>query len=148
VDGDPKALARMLSPSITPKEAEDALGVLTKMGFIRKNADGFFEQTHQAITTGEGWKDVAIRQYQMDMIRLSSAALEYVSVDRRDISTLTMSVSGSCFDIIRERLKVLRDEITALVKNDTDIDRVYQLNLALFPLSSEDNGTGEKRGGL
>jgi uncharacterized protein (TIGR02147 family) len=132
---DYKQIAKLVYPPITPREAQQSVETLLKLGLIRKNASGRYEQIKQAISTGDVWRSVAIRQFQMDTFDLAKEALNSIDAKERDVSTLTMSISDERFDMLRERIKEFRNEMITIITSDTKPSRVYQLSMALFPLS-------------
>ena len=133
-----KRIARLVSPRITPGEARQAIALLVKLGFIRKNASGHYEQVKQAVTTGETWRSVAVRQFQLDTFDLAKKALNDVAPKERDISTLTMSISEERYRIIKERITAFRNELVSLITSDKNPERVYEMNIAFFPLSEKE----------
>jgi uncharacterized protein (TIGR02147 family) len=130
-----KRIAHLVQPPITVREAQQTVELLCNLGLIRKNASGHYSQVEQAITTGDVWRSVAIRQFQMDTFDLAKEALNSVDAAQRDISTITMSISDERFAMMCERIKQFRNELIALATSDTAPSRVYQLSMALFPLS-------------
>jgi uncharacterized protein (TIGR02147 family) len=58
----------------------------------------------------------------------------------RDISTLTLSISESSLQRMKEKIRECRRELLEIAKADEHADRVYQLNLQLFPLSAFEDG--------
>jgi uncharacterized protein (TIGR02147 family) len=135
---DYKQIAKLVSPPITPREAQQSVELLKKLGFIIKDASGRYVQVKQSISTGDVWHSVAIRQFQIDTFDLAKEALNSVDAKERDVSTLTMSISDERFEILRERIKQFRSELIALVTSDEKPSRVYQLSMALFPLSRKE----------
>ena len=73
-------------------------------------------------------------------MELAREALYSVPKTHRDISTLTLSISEQGLQHIKEKIKDCRRELLEIAKADENADRVYQLNLQLFPLSAFDNG--------
>jgi uncharacterized protein (TIGR02147 family) len=138
LDDDFKRIAHLVYPPITPREAQQAIALLVKLNFIRKDAAGRYVQVKQAISTGEAWRSVAVRQFQMDTFDLAKGALDKVAAAERDISTLTMSISEESFTRICHRIKQFRNELVTIVTADKNPARVYQMNIALFPLSSRE----------
>jgi len=65
-------------------------------------------------------------------------ALDDVDPKERDISTLTMSISKERYDIIKERIRTFRNELSSLITSDPSPESVYQMSIALFPLSKKD----------
>ncbi len=132
--GDYGALARLLVPSIKPREAQKAIEVLERLGFIKKTAQGW-EKTEALITAGEGWKSAFIANFLLTAMDLAKEAFIRQPVESREIAAQTVSVSAAGVAAIREKMRNLRKEILELAKRDTKADRVYQINLQAFPLA-------------
>jgi uncharacterized protein (TIGR02147 family) len=135
---DYKHIARLVQPQITPRQAQESIALLTRLGLIRKNHEGHYEQVKQAISTGDVWRSVAISQFQMDSFELAKEALNSFDAKERDVSTLTMSISDERFNLICERIKQFRSELITLITTDETPSRVYQLSMAFFPLSRKE----------
>ncbi len=138
VGDDFKRIAHLVQPAITPRQAKEAVELLSRLNLIEKSVDGCYVQVKQAISTGDVWHSLAVRQFQMDTLDLAKNALNSVDAKERDISTITMSMSEERFAMMRDRLKQLRNELIALVTADPTPTRVYQLSMALFPLSQQE----------
>jgi uncharacterized protein (TIGR02147 family) len=70
------------------------------------------------------------------MIRLAGEALLTIPKKERDVSTLTVGVSGDDIIRIKEILRRTRQEILSLIEGSSDREYVYQLNTQFFPLST------------
>jgi uncharacterized protein (TIGR02147 family) len=133
--GDYEALAAGLRPAITPAEAKEAVQLLLKLGLVRKNAQGGIEKVDDVVTTGPSADRESLKSGIRANLELALRALDDVSSDLRPFSYLTLSVSEESFDFIREKLRAVRREILDVVTRDTAVDRLYQLNFQLFPIS-------------
>jgi len=58
-----------------------------------------------------------------------------VPAESRDISTLTLSVSETTFREIKAEVQLFRKHLSAIACADQFADRVYQVNIQLFPLT-------------
>lgn len=133
--GDYKQLASMLVPKISPQQAESAVGLLIKLGLIKKDGDCYVV-TEKTITTGPQVSLASIHMFQRDTIDVAKMAVDRFERDERSISTLTVSISQDMFHMIEEKLASFRRDLLELVKSDRQIlDRVYQLNFQVFPLT-------------
>lgn len=95
--------------------------------------------TDSHVTTGEKWHDIAVSSFQKETISLSARAVDDISKDKRDISSVTMSVDRDCFEDVKEILRECRESVIKRVDAiDSDTDRLYQLNMQLIPLSVEE----------
>ena len=137
---DYKQIARLTQPQITPRQAHESVKLLCSLGLIEKNGKGKYTQVKQAVSTGDMWRSVAIRQFQMDTFDLAKNALNGIDAKERDVSTLTMSISQERFELIRERIKQFRNELVSIITSDEAPSRVYQLSMALFPMSQQERG--------
>jgi uncharacterized protein (TIGR02147 family) len=133
--GDPKDLGAMLTPPIGPKEAKAALKLLMDLKLIEQREDGSYHAVGLNLTTGKEWRSVAIMQYQREMIKLAEESLERFRKEERDISTLTVSIPESAIPEIRDLTSEFRESLKKLVNGYSETDRVYQLNIQMFPLT-------------
>jgi uncharacterized protein (TIGR02147 family) len=69
------------------------------------------------------------------MIRLAGESIERFDKHERDISTVTLSVAESALPEVQEVIRQFRSTLIKIVNATTPSDRVYQLNVQLFPLS-------------
>jgi uncharacterized protein (TIGR02147 family) len=135
--GDYKQLAKMMDPPISPSQAKKAIRLLEHLDLIKKDENGVYSLSDVLISTGYDAKTVAINNFQLATLDLAKESIDRFRKEERDISTLTLSFSRELYETIHERLKGFRREILELVKNDPGrVDRVYQVNFQIFPLSS------------
>jgi uncharacterized protein (TIGR02147 family) len=132
---DYKALATKISPPITENETRKAIAVLEKLELIKRNPDGFYTPTKQIITTGEPVRTAAIRAFQLETIRLAGESLSRHPKEKRNISTVTITVSEDTLEKLNEMIKIFRENSLKLAKEEKNSEKVYQLNIQLFPLS-------------
>jgi uncharacterized protein (TIGR02147 family) len=132
---DYRELGQMLEPPISAGEAMEAVQLLLNLGLIRKTAQGRFERRDQVVSSGSkadpAWVKPAIRHN----LELALRALDQFPVEDRPFSYLTLSVSPAAMALIKEKLVRVRKEILDLVSADENVDRLYQLNMQLFPIS-------------
>ncbi len=133
--GDFKELAETLIPAITPIEAKEAIRVLEKLGLIQMRTSGVYEKLDAILTTGDYWKSVAITQFQIDTLDLAKGSYDRVNPEARNHSTLTLSISNGEYLWIKEELGKVRKKILEMAKGCPSPDRVYQINVNVFPLS-------------
>jgi uncharacterized protein (TIGR02147 family) len=135
--GDNAALGAMLIPPISESKTRKAIELLKQLGYIQESNDGVTQATHPFLTTGDAWESVAIHAFQLAMSNLGTQSLDRIPKEERDISTLTMALSKEAFDKVRDVVKKARMEISAIERNCTFPERVYQINMQCFPLSTK-----------
>jgi len=131
----PGEIANMLRPQISREEAQMALSLLEKLVLVEKLQDGSYRQKDTVLSTGNMVHSVEIAKYQSQTIDLAKEALDTVSIAERDISTLTMSISSEAYKKIVEILTKAKKDIIKVAQHDSGEDRVYQMNMQLFPLT-------------
>jgi uncharacterized protein (TIGR02147 family) len=132
--GDYVALARMFDPPITVPEAKRAVSLLLRLGFIDKVGTSYVVRDAN-ITTGETWQGMAVQRFHQDTLAKAAEALEKIPREERDFSTMTMCYSAQGYKKARETLMHAREELARIEERDKAANRVYQINLQLFPLS-------------
>jgi uncharacterized protein (TIGR02147 family) len=132
---DPEWIARAISPSITAGQAKKALEVLLHLKLVNRNASGKLELSDTVVSSRAEMNSMLLRNFHHSMIQIGQEALERYDPKDREISSLTLGVSNSCFEDIKQRIKNFKEEILHMVVEDkTDSQTVCQLNFQLFPL--------------
>lgn len=134
--GDYRALAALISPSITVAEAKKAVEVLERLGLVKPGPDGVYERTDAVVSAGDEISKVLLNAYQLQAMDLAKHALEHLPSGTRNFSTLTLSVSGNTYLAMVEELRAFRRRLLEMAKNSPDPDRIYQMNFHVFPLTS------------
>jgi uncharacterized protein (TIGR02147 family) len=133
--GNAKVLAAALSPRIMAREAAASVSLLQKLDLIRQDSAGVYRATQKTVTTGKDTRHILIPAYHKATIELSAKAMEITPVQERDMSNLTLGISEKTFQRFIEKLRQFRKEILEEAEQDNEADRVYHLNLHLYPIS-------------
>ncbi|MCB9495737.1 MAG: TIGR02147 family protein [Fibrobacteria bacterium] len=133
-DGDYESLGAQLSPSVSGEEAKNAVFVLERLGMIRRTAKGF-EVLDNHLHSGEDWRAEAIKGFQKTTMELASRSLDVIPPALRDVSTMTMNIDADTLDDMKVMVKEFQENLAKLVESSPRSDRVYHLNIQLFPLS-------------
>ncbi|MBD3343851.1 MAG: TIGR02147 family protein [Chitinivibrionales bacterium] len=132
---DTGAIAKMLVPGIKPSEAKQAIDLLEKLGIIKTTSDGGFELADVFITAGTDIQKQAIRNFQISMMDIAKDALVRFPKEKREISTLTLSLSEGGFKEVAEAIQHFRRKLMEIANNDSNISGVYQINFQAFPVT-------------
>jgi uncharacterized protein (TIGR02147 family) len=133
---DPEWIARVVFPPIEKQEAASALAVLHQLEMVEHDELGRLRQTARALTTGEQARGLYIRNYHAEMMQRATVAMEVVPAAERFVASLTLSASERSFEEIRKRVIAFREEVKELCDADPEPQRVMQLNMQWFPVSS------------
>ena len=91
---------------------KNSLKLLEKNGFLEKDEQGHYSQSSRSVQS-----------------------LDQVPVNERDISGLTIGISEGAFEKITKEIAEFRRRISSIVMEDSGEERVYRLNVQLFPLT-------------
>lgn len=133
---EPERIAKDLTPAITTGEAKASLDLLSELGLIKKDPDGFHKPTEANLATPEGSREELVRQLQIQQLELAQRSLLAPPDSDRRIFTNTISVSAAGWEMILNRIERFREEVRSIVHRDPDpAHRVAQITMTLLPLS-------------
>lgn len=133
--GDWETLGSLCMPSITAEQARDSVELLERLGIVCKDELGALRLAAMHVTPGEGVPVETVRQFQKDTIDLAKQALDAFPRSEREISTITMALSESDIGLVQGWVRDLRRQVQSLADNTREPDRVYHLNVQLFPVA-------------
>lgn len=117
-------------------QVKKSLKLLEKTGLLKKNEDGTYVQDAKSISSGDlNVASMAVREMHRQMGNLAVKALDQVPLNERDVSGLTMGISESAYQKIVKEIADFRRRITAIAVESVGEERVYRLNMQLFPLT-------------
>ncbi len=131
-----RRLAGYFTPKVPIEQLRRALSTLDELGLLSRKGSGAYTVKERFITSGLDIPQVVINRVLMQFMDLARMAVDAFPKNQRSLSTLTMSVSEKGYEKIREKIDRFRGEILSMVnEEDEDIDRVYHLNVHLFPVT-------------
>lgn len=137
-------LAASIMPAIKKKQAQESVAFLLDKGFLVRNTDGTYSQSSPSITSGAEVNSLAIRAYNRTMIQLAEKAIDNFSYSERDIQSLTIGISRDGYVKIKKEMQDFIKKIARVAIDDIQSDRVYNLNVQLFPLSKRHSKSDEQ----
>lgn len=138
---DYESLANMLVPPIKASEAKEAVTLLHRLGFLRRNEDGRWVRLDQ-ISDSSGYRapHESIVNFQLQSLELARSALLQFPREARSISTVVFSLSRKGFQTIEEEMAGFRRKLLKIAEVDKQEDTIYQVNFQVFPLSKPIRG--------
>jgi len=131
---DPEWLASKLPFKVTTKEIENAVAKLLKLELLTRDEKGRLRAKHPHITTGHGFGSVALKGYYLNAFDKAGDCLEIPGTVRH-LGGMTMAVSAAAYERIVQHFQQFLNTIRAEVVEDEDPDRIYQLVMAMYPLT-------------
>jgi uncharacterized protein (TIGR02147 family) len=132
---DPKILAKMVNPPVSPKQIKKSIDLLLRLGLIHKRPGGAYAVNSKILSTGKELQGLALQQFHLTCMELAVSALRDLPREKRNISGLTLGISQKAYEQINNEIVAFQDKILAIAENDDDSDGVYQLNFHFFPVS-------------
>jgi uncharacterized protein (TIGR02147 family) len=135
-NNNPKEMGKRLSPPVQPKKVKRAIELLEALGLVEKAPDGSHKASSQFILTNPDVQSLLIPKFHQAMTRLAEEAITRFSKDERYFSSSTVSLSERTYKEIIELIRGTRKEVLRKVGEDQEPERVYHLNMQLFPLTA------------
>ncbi|MBK9578970.1 MAG: TIGR02147 family protein [Fibrobacterota bacterium] len=133
-DGDFEALGAALFPPVSGEEAKQSVYLLERLGMARRTESGYEILDHH-LHSGDNWRNDAIKTFQKSTMDLAARSLDEIPPSLRDISTMTMNIDTETLGDLKVMVREFQENVAKLVESAPTSDRVYQLNIQLFPLS-------------
>ena len=137
---DPQWIARRLEPAIKPSQASQALELLLKVGLISRNAEGRLVPSEIKLATPPKVQSLAFRNYHRALLDHSAQALDRLSTNKRNITSVTVGMSSRQYDLVCKKIEEFRMELLDLIEDDPTPDHdkeVHLLGFQVVPLTQE-----------
>jgi len=132
-------LRDLLRGKAADTEIDEALRSLVRSGEVTQNdITGQLEKAHQLIEAPDEIPVALVRRLQSQLMYLGLESLFQDSPAEREFGSLTLSLTKAEFEELRFRLRQMRKQThkdNATKRQTSKGDRVYQLNLQLFPVT-------------
>jgi len=136
-NGDYGKLAETIHPPIKVSEVEQSIRLLERLGLVEADEKGRLRVTRQFVSAaGISMQALAVKNVQRKMAHLAADAIDSVPAQQRDISGVSIGISPEGFKKVQEELARCRQRLLEIAAEDKQSDRVYRVNLHLFPLSA------------
>jgi uncharacterized protein (TIGR02147 family) len=133
---DPKWLSENLRPSVSLPKIKQSLKLLKELGYLVFDAK--LERLYPSevsISTSDQVERLAVLSYHRQMIDLAVSAMDQINAEDRDISAITIGVSGKLKNQIHQEVVTLRKKFLEMAKKERSPNEILQLNIQLFPIS-------------
>lgn len=119
---------------VESKLIDEAIERLLKLKLMARDKKGRYFQTEEDLATVSDIPSKSIRAYHHQMLELAKTSLEVHKVTERDFSSLSFAIDSSRIDEAKKVLRKFRRKFVKDFSTNPENDRVYALNLQLFPL--------------
>ena len=133
VSDDLEPIQKLIFPKVSVGTLKRSLELLERLGFVRKNENGFWKSCRDAVSSGDYNNSDLVRQYQLQSYELSKQALLASDGRSSDMATFTFSVSDDAFKAIAKEIQGLKARVRKIIMLDKKkATGVHQLNVHLF----------------
>jgi len=136
--------SRRLTPPVPPGKVKKAIDLLQELGLLTQTSEGL-RASKALLKTDPSMESLFLPRFHQSMAKLAVDALDRFHKNERYFSGTTVSISPEIYAVIVEKVRALRREILEHVQADPSPDRVYHLNMQLFPLTSGPRKRGRKK---
>ena len=133
VSDDLEPIQKRIFPKVSVGTLKRSLELLERIGFVRKNEDGFWKSSRDSVSSGAYNNSDLVRQYQLQCFELSKQALLADDDNPSDMGTFTFSVSDDAYKEIALEIQKLKAKVRKIITQDKkEATGVHQLNIHLF----------------
>lgn len=140
VNFDPEELQKLFRARASAEDIRQSLNKLLASGELARNENGDVYKARDLIESPQDLPVALIRKLQSDLIYLGIESLFRDSPKEREFGAMTVAMTEEEFQQVRFELRQLRKRLQKdiLVKRkSTKGERVYQLNIQLFPVTEK-----------
>ncbi len=128
--------SKLLSPTVPLRDVKRSIALMIHLGLLRRDEDsGEYKTSTAMLSSADDIKSVALAQFHKEALDLASQAIDKHTSEERDISGVTLSISPVALKQLKAEINEFRKRAMAIASQDSDEERVYQLEVCLFPLS-------------
>jgi uncharacterized protein (TIGR02147 family) len=139
IANDWERLASLVVPAITPRQAKVSVALLLRLGLIRKTGKRY-ELTDAVVTSGDEVRSVAVTEFHLQNLDIAKKAVTGCPSAERDVSCVAAALSPQGFAAVKEEVRRFREKLVAIVEKDANQDRVFHVNVQLYPTSAGSSG--------
>lgn len=134
----PEWIADQFQFKITGREVAQAIKILIEMGLLKRDKSNNLDIVDGRLDTRNDISSEAIRRYHEQMLEHAKAAVRRFSVEEREITSTTLVMSSKQIGIAKELIREFKQKFEQLLEDESG-DRVYQIQIQLFPLTKKNN---------
>ena len=131
----PLELARNCYPVVSAAEVRQSLDFMVHANFLKKVGEDTYVQTEKVVTGSSEAIPLALRSMNRQMSKFATDAIDDIPPEKRHTAGVTLGMSNATYKWLVQKLESLRQQVVAMAAKEKDYDKVYRLNLQLFPLT-------------
>ena len=133
----PLDIAKACGNAFSAEEIRNALAFLTRAKFLKKTANDTYEQVERSLQMSVAAMPTLVREMHKEMADFAKDAIEKYPVEERNFTGITMGIDDEDYAEILKELEACRKRIISIATAKKGGNRVYRLNMQLFPLTDK-----------
>jgi uncharacterized protein (TIGR02147 family) len=131
----PVTVVSALGQSITKREAKEAIEFLESSGYLTRigNSDQFAQPPVQ-IKSPDEILNPYLQMMHKKFAELSASRISF-PIEEREFQGLTIALSPEKLVLAKQMIKKMTGELLHLLAQDSEADRVYRIQLQIFPVT-------------
>jgi uncharacterized protein (TIGR02147 family) len=130
---DAEWIASRFAFRVLPGEIHSALRILIKLGLLTRDARGQLQLTSEHLNTRSDIADEGQKRFHESALEHARQSLRTVPPEEREITGTSFALSRNGMSKAKDLIRKFQNDLCDLVESP-DTDRVYQLEIALYPL--------------
>jgi uncharacterized protein (TIGR02147 family) len=133
----PLDIAKACGGAFSAEEIRNALAFLTRAKFLKKTAEDVYEQVDRSLQMSVAAMPMLVRTMHKEMADFAKDAIDKFPTDERNFTGITMGIDDEDYEKILKELETCRKRIISIATAKKGGNRVYRLNLQMFPLTEK-----------
>ncbi|MFP4163898.1 MAG: TIGR02147 family protein [Chitinispirillaceae bacterium] len=136
-------LGKLLSPPVPADAARSAVDLLCRLDLLRKNEDNRYVQT-DTVLSAEDIPPVIVNKLKKEFFFKGLEAEDNYKKPQKYSSSVTFAMSEASYEKVKKMIDDVRKAILVTAVEDRQVDRIFQANFQMFPLSEPLGNEKEK----
>lgn len=130
-------IAGRIRPALAPGDVDRALDRLLTLGLLVRNPKGKLIQSNPRIATSPLIPGHLASHFHREMMRLAIESIRGIHSDERELGAITLTLGPERYKELVKRVRNFQNDLFAEFGETASFDdRVVQINVQVFPLSS------------
>lgn len=135
---DAESLSKKFLFKVTAREIMRAIEAMIKLDLLKRDESGKLQLAQGLLDTQNDIANEAIQRYHEQMLGHAQTSIRSVPVIEREMSSTTLLMSSKNLSRAKELIREFREKFERILEEDSG-DRVYQLQVQLFPMTTSLN---------
>lgn len=133
---EPEWISEIFLFKVTSREISQAIKTLVQLDLLKRDSKGLLYLHEGRLDTSNDIASEAIKRYHEQMLEHAKSAIRKITVEEREITSTSLLMSSANLKMAKDLIREFKQKFEKLMEEDCG-DRVYQLQIQLFPLTKK-----------